>query len=103
MTRYEKSKLDINVDRIDKLRKLYRLHGNMCKVCAYDKCSAALDFHHIDPTTKKFNVKTGLSRSLESLVEEAKKGILLCANCHREHHYYEKHPKMKGRKLKLVS
>lgn len=49
-----------------------------CQRCGYDKCIAALDFHHINPAEKD-----APPRSLK----EALKCQLICANCHREEHY----------------
>lgn len=47
-----------------------------------------LDYHHLDPTTKSFllsrSANGGYSR--KKILEEAKKCILLCANCHRRRH-----------------
>jgi hypothetical protein len=64
--------------------------GGGCSKCGYNKCSAALDFHHIDPATKSFSLaKSNMSKSLVALKEEADKCIILCANCHREHHHLE--------------
>ena len=64
--------------------------GNKCCKCGYDKCIAALEFHHIDPTTKEFSVgRNGHSRSWERTKKELDKCILLCANCHRELEYNE--------------
>jgi hypothetical protein len=60
-------------------------HGGICKLCGYNRCIAALQFHHIDPTTKKFGIAAqGFTRSLEKSREEAEKCILLCSNCHVE-------------------
>ena len=43
----------------------------------------ALQFHHRDPTTKSFEVsRQGITRSLQRLRLEARKCVLLCANCH---------------------
>jgi hypothetical protein len=54
-------------------------------LCGYDRCSAALTFHHVDPSTKKFGIAAGgLARALSKLREEAAKCVLLCANCHAE-------------------
>lgn len=66
--------------------------GGKCERCGYNKCMAALDFHHLDPTTKLFNIagKTGCLRGqtlTESLILELDKCILVCANCHREIHH----------------
>jgi transposase len=57
--------------------------GGRCVVCGYDECHAALEFHHLDPSTKKFSLSMrGVTRSLASSRAEAAKCVLLCANCH---------------------
>jgi hypothetical protein len=66
--------------------KLVQLFGNKCSLCGYDRCSAALEFHHINPEEKDFALSVSNSKSLERNVEEAKKCLLVCANCHREIH-----------------
>jgi hypothetical protein len=54
-------------------------------VCGYDRCVAALQFHHRDPREKTFTPSSkGVTRSLEKAREEARKCVLLCANCHAE-------------------
>jgi transposase len=59
--------------------------GGQCARCGYDRCIAALQFHHLDPSTKSFTVSSnGVTRSLERAREEARKCVLLCANCHAE-------------------
>jgi transposase len=59
--------------------------GGRCQLCGYDSCVAALEFHHVDPSTKLFTVAAGgLTRSLMKVRAEAKKCVLLCANCHAE-------------------
>ncbi len=59
--------------------------GGRCQLCGYDRCIAALQFHHRDPATKRFGLGSrGLARSIESLREEAAKCVLLCSNCHVE-------------------
>lgn len=52
----------------------------------YDKCVQALEFHHLDPNEKEFSLTTSNTRSIQKLLEEAQKCILVCANCHREIH-----------------
>lgn len=66
-------------------QRLVGMFGGQCVRYGYDRCIAALDFHHRDPQTKLFNIKTTVPWG--KLVEEAKKCDLLCANCHREEHY----------------
>lgn len=60
--------------------------GNKCVKCGYNKCSAALEFHHLDPKIKDFTIGQTF-RSFDKLLEEAKKCAILCANCHAEEHF----------------
>lgn len=59
--------------------------GGRCRLCGYDKCLAALEFHHLDPAEKQFGVaQNGMARSIERLRAEVRKCVLLCSNCHAE-------------------
>jgi predicted HNH restriction endonuclease len=58
--------------------------GGKCRICGYDKCIAAFDFHHIDPMEKDFNISS--ATSWEKAKAELDKCELLCSNCHREVH-----------------
>jgi hypothetical protein len=59
--------------------------GGRCALCGYDRCPAALQFHHLDPGQKAFAVSMrGVTRGIEAARAEAKKCALLCANCHAE-------------------
>ncbi len=80
-------------DRVKDWRKntkerLVKAFGGKCVVCGYDRCSAALEFHHLDPSTKKFGIGDTRStiKKWELIVEEAEKCVMLCAICHREFH-----------------
>jgi transcription elongation factor Elf1 len=58
----------------------------VCKVCGESEPSC-LDFHHINPKTKKFSIGSQVqSQTVESLIEEINKCVVLCANCHRKLH-----------------
>ncbi len=57
-----------------------------CAHCGYDNYFAALEFHHIDPTAKKFKISTGVNYSKSTLKAEIQKCVLLCATHHRELH-----------------
>jgi predicted HNH restriction endonuclease len=59
-----------------------------CKNCGYSKNHAALEFHHVDLSTKSFqlDLRSLSNRRWSVIVEEAKKCILLCSNCHAELH-----------------
>ena len=59
--------------------------GGACVACGYDRCAAALHFHHRDPATKEFAIGgRGLAHSIDRLRLEAAKCDLLCSNCHAE-------------------
>ncbi|MEZ5124028.1 MAG: helix-turn-helix domain-containing protein [Solirubrobacterales bacterium] len=59
--------------------------GGRCVACGYDRCIAALQFHHLDRAKKRFGLGArGLARSIDVLRAEAAQCALLCANCHAE-------------------
>jgi protein-arginine kinase activator protein McsA len=61
-----------------------------CTQCGFNH-PAALDFHHKDPATKDRAVSWFIKNSqFTRAIEEAMKCIVLCANCHRKHHWEEK-------------
>jgi hypothetical protein len=77
------------VQKIRFARKKFALvkeFGGKCQHCSYNRCQAALEFHHLDATQKKFTI-TRQNRSLINMRKESEKCILLCANCHREIEY----------------
>jgi len=59
---------------------------NKCAICGYNKCVAALEFHHINPDEKEFSFSSFQSLKWEKIVSEMQKCICVCANCHREIH-----------------
>lgn len=63
--------------------------GGKCCICGYDRCHAAMDFHHIDPTKKSFGISDkGIANPIawSKIVEELRKCVLLCKRCHVEVH-----------------
>ena len=60
--------------------------GGCCALCGYNRCIAALQFHHIDSASKTFAISGSHTRRKSSLTKELDKCILLCANCHAELH-----------------
>lgn len=59
--------------------------GGACCLCGYDRHPGALEFHHVDPADKSFAIADrGVARSIERARAEARKCILVCANCHAE-------------------
>lgn len=59
--------------------------GGKCKICGYNKCLAALEFHHRNPKEKERAISS-LHKTWNKIKEELDKCDLLCSNCHREVH-----------------
>lgn len=59
--------------------------GGKCSKCGYNRCLAALDFHHVDSSEKE-KLISRFKTSLEKMKPELDKCVLLCSNCHRETH-----------------
>lgn len=81
--------------RRDQLKqKAVEYKGGKCEKCEYNKCIAALEFHHLNPEEKDFAISVnGHTRSWEAIKAEVDKCILVCCRCHREIHdngYLEK-------------
>lgn len=59
--------------------------GGCCQYCGYNKCIAALEFHHLSKEDKSFGISyKGYTRSWKRVKKELDKCVLVCANCHRE-------------------
>lgn len=65
-------------------QKAVALLGGKCWICGYSRCLAALDFHHLDPSSKDFTVSRNANRNWYSVQKELFKCALLCCRCHRE-------------------
>ena len=88
-TKRQKYKMD-RVHRIK--RDLILSKGGKCGICGLPfngECTSLFDFHHRNPSEKKFNLNNYsiISFKLILLWEEAEKCDLLCANCHRLLHW----------------
>jgi len=53
-----------------------------CIDCGYAKHPAALQFDHVDPSSKRFRISTSMNRRWEDVLEEIAKCEVRCANCH---------------------
>ena len=61
--------------------------GGCCQACGFDKYLGALEFHHLDPTTKSGDIVRFSKGPKDPIVKaELDKCVLLCANCHRMAH-----------------
>lgn len=74
-------------NREDKLKKLQEYTGDSCWFCNYNRCWAALEFHHVYPESKLFGLtKREMQFTWGRIFEEAQKCVLACSCCHREIH-----------------
>ena len=62
-----------------------------CTECGFSH-PATLDFHHTDPADKEFSIADIARKgySMDRILSEIEKCIVLCANCHRIFHYSER-------------
>ena len=60
-----------------------------CQKCGEQRLYL-IQFHHIDPITKKFDVCANIVSYKKAKIceEEVKKCVCLCSNCHNEFHYF---------------
>ena len=75
--------------RRKEIRRFINSFKKECKICGYNKCKAALEFHH-PKKDKKFRICDLKTFSNKRIQEEIEKCIVVCANCHREIHHPEK-------------
>lgn len=66
---------------------LIKVFNSKCCICGFDKWQSALEFHHVNPENKEFGLTVNTTtKALEKQLTEARKCILVCANCHRGIH-----------------
>lgn len=63
--------------------KEYKLQRG-CKICGYNTCSTALEFHHLDKKIKCFTLSNRVRRTYQEIKEEIDKCIIVCSNHHHE-------------------
>lgn len=67
---------------------LFEYKGSECAHCKLSEPDhlEIYDYHHVDPTTKLHGITNINHGSLERLMTEVDKCLLLCGNCHRKEH-----------------
>jgi len=76
-------------------RDALELLGGKCVVCGKEDADD-LEFDHIDPATKSFNIASNWSRSWGDLQKELAKCQLLCTKCHDDKTLRERPPARHG-------
>ena len=73
--------------RKERKKKLVKTFGGSCPFCKYDRCYKSFDFHHVDPSKKDSAISMfGMLSKWDKIIQEVKKCIMVCSNCHREIH-----------------
>jgi len=68
-----KNRYYVTKRRKDLKKALVEYKGGRCEKCGYNKCIAAMDFHHKDPKEKEFALsQRGLTKSLEILKKRSR-------------------------------
>ena len=56
-----------------------------CVYCG-ERESCCLEFHHLDPKSKDYELSKISSKSIKFILREAAKCVVLCSNCHKKLH-----------------
>ena len=85
--------MSIQSDKVKKWRrnckeKIVQAMGGACCICGYNRSNNALALHHLDPSKKDFGLGAIRANPTKwiKIVEELRKCILVCNNCHSEIH-----------------
>ena len=76
-----------NARRHQNRQRAIEMAGGCCIKCGYNKCVAALEFHHPDPSQKDGLMSRLWTKKWATIEQTIKVCQLLCANCHREKHW----------------
>lgn len=64
---------------------LVEANGHKCACCGLVDEPVVYDFHHVIPEEKSFGIANATTtRSKQAYADEAKKCVMVCANCHRK-------------------
>ncbi len=74
--------------RYNTKQRLIDAFGGKCGICGYDQCPDVFEFHHLKAEEKDFHWGqiNGNIRGWDTIVNEIRKCVMLCSNCHREVH-----------------
>jgi hypothetical protein len=95
-THYEKNKQEV-IRKINVRKKTHRewfvnyKKQLVCVTCGHNH-PAALDFHHVEQkkSNRKIHKLVSDGHTKKRILEEIDKCVVLCSNCHREHHHDER-------------
>ena len=86
----ERHKVYIMKRRDNHKQMLIEYFGDVCIDCNRSFAACCYDFHHLNPEEKNFEIAPRLDSKPETIMEEVKKCVMICSNCHRIRHYKER-------------
>jgi len=69
--------------KIKNRRLIQSLKSNSCTDCHIVYPYYCMDFDHLDPNIKKWNINSIMNKGTNTILSEIQKCELVCANCHR--------------------
>lgn len=82
----EKRKAMNNAWRRKKNDEFQKYKNSLSCIFCPESVGVCLDFHHLDPTQKDFELSHFANVSRARFEKEIKKCIVVCSNCHRKIH-----------------
>jgi len=96
----EKVQLLTNKNKRETRAKWQQYKGTLCCAKCGQNHPSTLDFHHVNKDDKRSVNQLASGGRYKDALEETKKCIVLCANCHRIHHHEERQLKKVAKKKK---
>ncbi len=102
---YQKNKERLHLKQQKKRDKKRKYVNDYKKEQACNECGKndirCLDFHHLDRKSRTISEIVRKTYSLVYLIEEMKKCIVLCSNCHRILHYEERKENINKKNIEI--
>ncbi len=77
---------DVSNFRRRRKENLVQVKFNKCCICGFNDFQEALEFHHVNPNEKNYQLSSGNCKSLSQDLNELHKCALVCSNCHKGIH-----------------
>jgi hypothetical protein len=80
-------KIEYQMERYNELLGIYtRWKKTLTCSCCSENDAVCLEFHHVNPAEKEIKISTAIGRGAKTVVNELKKCVVVCANCHKKIH-----------------
>lgn len=82
----EENRKHVHASNIKRMKLLDKIKSDSgCVICG-EKDPVVLDFHHVNPQEKEFEISYGRKRKLSAVLNEIEKCVVVCRNCHAKIH-----------------